>query len=171
PFPLWFMEGLAQWQANEWSVLESWRLMEAVWGNRAPTLAQISSALPADETGARTAYRIAYTGFVERFAGRTEALPAFLDEVVQRGDFGDAFTAFWGESEYEFAARFAEDLDHKYRSRLLIFQTGPLFTVLAFFFLFVMLRIWFRNHRKLQEMEQRERGLSPWDHPRPPGDA
>jgi hypothetical protein len=160
-FPLWFMEGLAQWQAGEWSIIENWRLMEAVWGNRAQTLMQISQRLPADQTGARNAYRVAYAGFAHRFGEQTENLPAFLDEVVRQGNFGDAFNVFWGESEYEFAAGFAKHLDHKYRSRLLIFQTGPLFTLLAFLFLIGMLRIWIRNRRKLKEMEERERGLAP----------
>jgi len=73
PFPLWFMEGLAQWQAGEWTVMESWRLMEAVWGNRAPALGQVVSYMPAEESRARDAYRISYAAFQYRFEERTDA--------------------------------------------------------------------------------------------------
>ncbi|UCG53184.1 MAG: hypothetical protein JSW58_06420 [Candidatus Latescibacterota bacterium] len=159
-FPLWFMEGLAQWQAHEWSILESWRLMEAVWGNRAPSLAQISSSLPANETQVRDAYRVAYAAFLHRFEERTELIPAFLNETERRRDFGEAFEAFWGESEFDYYARFAEHLSAKYRSRLMLFQTGPLFTLMAVLFLIVMLRIWIRNRKKLRQMDRIERRSS-----------
>ena len=57
--PIWFIEGLAMWQAREWSILESWRLMESVWAKRAPHLGYIVDGLPANEAGARDAYRVA----------------------------------------------------------------------------------------------------------------
>ncbi|UCH82917.1 MAG: hypothetical protein JSW50_10620, partial [Candidatus Latescibacterota bacterium] len=54
----------------------------------------------------------------------------------------------------------AAHLSHRYGSWLMLFQTGPLFTLLAFLFLFVMLRIWIANRKKLKEMERRERGAT-----------
>jgi hypothetical protein len=156
-FPLWFVEGLAQWQADEWSVMESWRLMEAVWGNRAPALARVVSNMPAQEAPARDAYRVSYAAFQYRFDERTERLGVFLDEVVRRGDFGEAFAAFWNESEAQFCARFDESLARKYKSPLFLFQTGPLFTFASVLFVVVVIRMWIRNRRKLRSMEKAER--------------
>jgi hypothetical protein len=159
PMPLWFIEGLAQWQAREWSFLDNWRLMEAVWGRRAPGLVQISYALPPDQSRAQDAYRVAYTAFQYRFEKKMEDIPAFLDEVVRHGDFGEAFAVYFDETELEYSWRFARHLNSRYKSGLMLFQTGPLFTLMALLFLLVVLRTWIRNRRKMRELEDVERGL------------
>jgi hypothetical protein len=161
--PMWFVEGLAMWQAREWSLIENWRLMEAVWGKRAPTLNQVYVSLPREEPRARDAYRVAYVGFTERFDDQMDRVPSFLDEVVRSGNFSSAFEAFWGENEFDYYTRFAASLDSRYRSRLLLFQTGPLFTIIAVLFVFVVLRIYIRNRNKLKRMDDVDRGLWPGD--------
>jgi hypothetical protein len=158
--PLWFIEGLAMWQAKEWSLVENWRLMEAVWGNRAPGLGQIYTTLPHDESKARDAYRVAYAGFAERFEDRMELVPSFLDQVVRSGDFSEAFESFWSENELDYYTRFAIALHKKYKSRLLLFQTGPLFTLVAVLFVVVVFVMYVRNRRKLKAMDDAEGGLS-----------
>ncbi len=155
--PLWFMEGLAQWQAREWTVVESWRLMEDVWGNRVPGLDQIESAMPADENQARDAYRVAYSAFQFRFGDQPELLPGFLDEVVRRGDFGEAFESYWKETEGQYAARFDEYISSKYKNNLLVFQTGPLFTLASLLFIVVLFKTWLANRRRLKRMADEER--------------
>jgi hypothetical protein len=154
--PAWFVEGLAMWQAREWSPLETWRLMEAVWGHRTPDLGQIHASLPYDEASARDAYRVAYTGFTERFDGSAERLPAFLDAVARSGDFAAAFEAFWGETEDDYGARFDDALARRYTSRLLLFQTEPLFTLAAVLFVVVILSTYIRNRRKLKSLDDRD---------------
>jgi hypothetical protein len=156
--PLWFVEGLAQWQARQWSVLDNWRLMESVWGNSAPRLEQLVSAFPMGEERAREAYRVAYTAFQHRFDKRMDRLPGFLDEVARRGDFSEAFGAWWGEEEGAYYARFAKHLESKYKTGLMLFQTGPLFTLLSVLFVLVVVGRWVRNRRKLRRMEADERG-------------
>jgi hypothetical protein len=158
--PRWFAEGLAMWQSGEWSLLENWRLMEAVWGKKAPTLGQIAHVLPKDESSARNAYRVAYSGFAFLFDERFDQLPVFLQEVKQKRDFSEAFASFFAEDEYQYYARFDEHIRRKYSSRLLLFQTGPLFTIVAVLFLLVFVRIKLRNRRKLRALERIDRGLS-----------
>ena len=157
--PIWFLEGLAQWQAHQWSIVESWRLMEAVWGNRAPYLGRIAGGLPADQPSVREAYRVSYAAFQYRFDKDMGLVPEFLDEVAARGEFDAAFEGFWGETQFDFYVRFSEHLVSKYRSGLMLFQTGPLFTLIAVLFVFVILTRWLRNRRRLREMEESERGL------------
>ncbi len=158
--PVWFVEGLAVWQAREWSLLEGWRLMESVWTGSAPGLGQLISSLPAEEGRVRAAYRVAYSGFVDRFQQEMNELPAFLAMVEGEGDFSVAFERRWQENEYLYYARFDQALYRKYHSKLLFFQTGPLFSVIAVLFLFVVLWIKLRNRRKLKRLEQAEQGIT-----------
>lgn len=158
--PVWFVEGMAMWQAHEWSLMDNWRLMESVWTNRAPSLAQLQSGLPREEGRARDAYRVSYIGFTERFEDQPELLPGFLVDVKKSGSFGAAFQDYFGEGEGDYYARMHDSLHRRYKTRLLLFQVGPLFSVISILFLFVLLRVRLRNRAKLREMEAREAGLS-----------
>jgi hypothetical protein len=158
-FPLWFVEGLAQWQARQWSLVESWWLMDAVWTGRAPALGQIAAGYPQDESPARDAYRISYAAFTFLFGDRIDELPDFLERVAAFGSFEEAFADFWSEDLYAFYLRFHTSIQKRYSSRLLIFQSGPLFSVAAVVFIIIFIRIKIRNHRRLKQMERSEMGL------------
>jgi hypothetical protein len=150
--PIWFLEGLAQWQAGEWSLVDGWQLMNAVWSNQAPKLWQLQDTYPAGEESARNAYRLSYAAFTDLFKGRTSDLPAFLDEVRRQGNFDAAFMSFFGQSPMTFYVHFHQRLESKYHSRLLVFQTGPLFSILAAAFLVLAVRYHVRKRRRLREM-------------------
>ena len=108
--------------------------------------------MPVAETSARDAYRVSYSAITERFDDDIEALPAFLDELVRTGDFATAFESFFGENESDYTVRFAASLDRRYKSRLMLFQMGPLFSVIAVLFLFVYFRVYLRSRRKMREL-------------------
>jgi hypothetical protein len=159
PLPIWFLEGLAQWQAEEWSLVDSWQLMNAVWSNQAPKLWQIQNRYPAGEEGARNAYRVSYVAFTKLFDGGTGDVPAFLDEIERQGDFEEAFLSFFGEHSMSFYVRFQQRLEAKYHSRLLVFQSGPLFSILAAAFLVLAIRYYIRKRRRLREMTDEPGGF------------
>lgn len=152
PLPVWFLEGLAQWQADEWTLADNWQLMSAVWSNQAPKLWRLQNSYPAGEEKARAAYRVSYAAFTYLFDERFEDLPVFLGEVARLGDFEGAFLSVFGEYPMSFYVRFHEHLDAKYRSRLLVFQSGPLFSILAAGFLILAIRYHIRKRRRLKEM-------------------
>jgi len=160
PMPLWFIEGLAQWQAGQWSLLEGWHLMEAVWTGKAPPLGRIEHVFPREEILAREAYRVAYTAFTFRFDGEFELLPEFLDGLKRTDSFEESFAIFWDESLDDFYIRFHREMERRYSPRLMIFQTEPLFTIAALLFILIFVRVKLRNRRKLKQMEMAERGLS-----------
>ncbi len=160
PMPLWFIEGLAQWQAGQWSLLEGWYLMEAVWTGKAPPLGRIERVFPREDALAREAYRVAYTAFTFRFGGEFERLPEFLDRLQGTDSFEEGFAQFWDESLDDFYIRFHREMARRYSPRLMIFQTGPLFTIAAFVFILIFIRVKIRNRRKLKQMEMAERGFS-----------
>lgn len=157
-FPIWFLEGLAQWQAREWSLVDSWQLMNAVWGNDAPNLWHLVDRYPVHEEHARTAYRLSYAAFTDLFGDRPEELPAFLDTVARLGNFDHGFAEFFGVDVPTFTVAFHRRLEARYHTRLLVFQTGPLFSIVAVLFLAVGLRFYIRKRRKLREMERLEGG-------------
>jgi len=152
-FPIWFLEGLAQWQAGEWSMVDSWQLMNSVWGNDTPRLWQLVDSYPTYEAQARTAYRISYAAFTGLFDDGIHHLPEFLDAVKRYASFDQAFDDYFGVDVNTFALEFHHDLQQRYRSRLLFFQDGPLFSALAVIFLLVGLRFYLIKRRRLRDMD------------------
>jgi len=154
--PIWFLEGLAQWQAQEWSLVDSWQLMNAVWSGGAPRLRDVSWSYPADETRAQAAYRVSYAAFTQLFAegGGFERLPEFLADIDRTRSFNDAFQDFWGFTVDDYDVYLHDDLQRKYHSRLLVFQTEPLFGIAAVLFLIVIGRHIIRSRKRYREMEE-----------------
>jgi hypothetical protein len=162
PMPAWFLEGLAQWQAKQESMMDNWHLMNAVWSRTAPTLMQITVRFPPDEGSARTAYRLSLAAFKKLFDGNhefPESVPLFLEGIVVNRDFDAALTAFRGEGLHQFSVLFMEDLDKKYTTHLLLFQEGPLFSIMAVLFVFMIVSVRIRSRRRLKRLELEERGL------------
>jgi hypothetical protein len=157
---LWFLEGLAKWQAGEWSLVDSWQLMNTVWGSKTPNLRRLTDRYPRGEDRARAAYRVSYAAFTYRFGESFEELPRFLDTVARIGDFNNAFEVYWNEAPVVFYARFQKDLERKYHSKLLLFQPAPLFGIMSVLFLLVIFRYIYWKRRKLRKLERLENGLS-----------
>jgi uncharacterized membrane protein YecN with MAPEG domain len=157
-FPVWFIEGLAQWQAGEWNMVDAWQLMNAVWGGEVPPLRHLLDQYPDNEEHARNAYRLSYAAFTDLFERRVDALPAFVADARARGSFPEAFVAFTGVPLGQWMADFDERLGRRYHSRLLVFQTGPLFSIAAVLFLFVILRYQLRKRNRLKALERSEGG-------------
>jgi hypothetical protein len=155
-FPIWFLEGLAQWQAGEWSLIDSWQLMNSIWSKDSPRLWQLVDQYPRHEEQARTAYRLSYSAFTDLFQDDTHRLPDFLDAVNRYGNFDEAFDAYFGVDVNTFALEFHKRLEDHYHSRLLLFQDGPLFSVIAVLFLLVGLRFYLRKRRRLRELDAYE---------------
>ncbi len=154
-FPIWFLEGLAQWQAREWSMMDGWQLATSVWNGSAPPLRDMTYSYPAEESRAQGAYRVSYAAFRELFtAGGFERLPAFLAEVDRRRNFEGAFQDFWGFSLADYGAYFQDDLERRYRSRLFALQEGPLFGFAAVLFIAVIARHLIRSRRKFRQLEE-----------------
>lgn len=161
PLPVWFLEGLAQWQADEWTIVDSWQLMNSVWSNQAPKLWSLQNSYPAGEEKARAAYRVSYAAFTYLFEGRFDDLPVLLERTARLKSFENAFFAVFDEYPTTFYVRFHEHLDAKYRSRLLVFQTGPLFSILAAAFVLLAIRYHARKRKRLKEMTDGFEGTGP----------
>jgi len=158
--PIWFVEGLAKWQAREWSMVDSWRLMNTVWGHDTPVLMRLIDRYPVSEAGAQAAYRISYAAFTDLFGSDVDRLPEFLELLADQGDFVVAFERFFGVGLVTYSQAFQKRLEMKYHSRLLLFQPGPLFSFASVLFLVAILRYQWRKRRKLRNLERQEQGLS-----------
>lgn len=154
-FPIWFNEGLAQWQSNEWSMVDAWRLMQDVWEGTTPRLAEVSSGYPEGEVRAQTAYRVAYASFTDLFAEvGYGSLPAFLNEVEQAGDFRLGFQRHFGFSVDDYSAWFHNELEKRYSSNALAFQSGPLLGFAALLFIVVLIRQAIKRRRKFATLDE-----------------
>jgi hypothetical protein len=153
-FPLWFLEGLAQWQAREWSMVDQWELIQGVWTHSSPRLSDMYGRYPAGETRAREAYRVAYAGFTELFAevGFDDLAP-FLAEAERQHSFENGFRDYFGYSVAEYQAFFQDGFEKKYGSAWMALQSGPLLAFAAGLFLLVILRYWIRRRRKFARLD------------------
>jgi len=153
-FPLWFLEGCAQWQAREWSMVEQWELVQGVWQHSSPRLSDMYGRYPAEETRAQQAYRVAYAGFTDLFAevGFDDLAP-FLAEVERQRSFENGFRTYFGYSVAEYQAFFQDGFEKKYGSAWMALQSGPLLAFAAGLFLIVILRYWIRRRRKFARLD------------------
>jgi hypothetical protein len=153
-FPIWFLEGLAQWQAREWSVVDQWQLMQGVWSRTSPRLADMTWRYPVIEARAQEAYRVSYAGFIELFAEvGLDDLPAFLAAVEDVHSFERGFAIFFGYTTADYAVFFQDDLEKKYGSGFLAFQSGPLLAFAAILFMAVIVRYLIRRRRKFAKLD------------------
>ena len=154
-FPIWFLEGLAQWQAREWSLVDGWQLMNSVWNGSAPRLRDMTYSYPAEEARAQAGYRVSYAAFTDLFnAGGFARLPEFLAEVGRQQSFETAFVDYWGFGLADYGAYFHDDLERRYHSKLLALQSGPLLGFAAVLFIFVIGRYVVRSRRKFRQLEE-----------------
>jgi hypothetical protein len=153
--PIWFSEGLAQWQAREWSLFDSWQLMQGVWTGSVPHVEDLGRQYPADEARAQDAYRISYAAFTDLFSEVGFAkLPEFLAAVEAKESFAVGFADYWGFTVADYAVYFQDDVEKRYRSKALAFQSGPLFGFAALVFVAVIVRQSIKRRRKFEELEE-----------------
>ena len=153
-FPIWFLEGCAQWQAREWSMVDQWELVQGVWSHSSPRLSDMYGSYPAEETRAQQAYRVAYAGFTDLFAevGFDDLAP-FLGEVERQRSFEGGFRQYFGYSIAEYQAFFQDGFEKKYGSAWMALQSGPLLAFAAGLFLIVILRHRIRRRRKFARLD------------------
>jgi hypothetical protein len=153
-FPLWFAEGLAQWQAREWSLVDQWELVRGVWTRTSPRLADMYYRYPEEETRAQQAYRVAYAGFTDLFSETGfDSLESFLTETERTQSFEAGFRDYFGYSVAEYQAYFQHEFERKYGSRFMAFQGEPLFAFAALLFFAVIIRYLIKRHRKFAHLD------------------
>jgi len=153
--PIWFSEGLAQWQAREWSLVDSWELMQGVWTGSSPRIEDLVRQYPADEMRAQSAYRISYAAFTDLFSGLGfQVLPDLLKSVEDKESFSDGFFSYFGFTTADYAAYFHDEIERRYKSKALVFQSGPLFGFATLVFIAMIVRYTIRRRRKYQQLEE-----------------
>jgi hypothetical protein len=152
--PLWFAEGLAQWQSREWSVVDQWQLMRSVWMRTSPRLSDMYTRYPPEESRAQQSYLVAYAAFTELFAevGFDDLAP-FLAEVERQRSFENGFRDYFGYSVADYQGYFQDGFERKYGSGLMALQSEPLLAFAAVLFLAVVARYLIRRRRKFARLD------------------
>jgi hypothetical protein len=128
--------------------------MQGVWSHTSPRLSDMTWRYPVIESRAQDAYRVSYVGFTELFAEvGLDDLPAFLARVQETHSFERGFASFFGYTSADYAAYFQEDLEKKYGSGFLAFQSGPLLTFAAVLFMAGIARYLIRRRRKFAKLD------------------
>ena len=153
-FPLWFAEGLAQWQSREWSVVDQWELVRGVWMRSSPRLADMYYSYPAEETRAQQAYRVAYAGFIDLFSETGfDDLGPFLADAERTQSFENGFRDYFGYSVAEYQSYFQHDFERKYGTRFMALQSEPLLAFAAMLFFAVIVRYLIKRRRKFARLD------------------
>jgi hypothetical protein len=114
----------------------------------------VAADYPEAEARAQGAYRVSYAAFTELFAETGFGdLPAFLVDVERQGDFPSGFESHWGFQVGDYAAYFHDEMEKRYRTHALAFQTGPLLALAALVFIAVIIRQGIKRRRKFAQLD------------------
>ena len=153
-FPIWFAEGLAQWQSREWSLVDQWQLVRAVWTRSSPRLADMYQSYPAQERRAQQAYLVAYAGFTDLFSEvGFDQLAPFLAEAERQRSFESGFREYFGYSVADYQAYFQDGFERKYGTGLMALQSEPLLAFAALLFFAVIVRYLIKRRRKFARLD------------------
>jgi hypothetical protein len=154
--PVWFIEGLAMVQANEWSFSDEWRLMTLAGRRDLPYLETLSGQFPRPSNEASIAYGISYLAVEELLRGRPDAIMTLTAFLRDTGDFDRAFMSTFGQTVYDFASRLYVSVDRRYRTPGVILNATPYWLALAILFVGVYAIKRVQTRRKLEQWEEDE---------------
>lgn len=155
--PRWFIEGIAQLQAGEWRVADSWSLVRAGATGALPELGD-PDAFRRGSGEARLIYLaslLAVTQLEERLSDQG-GLVALLDRAATVRRFDQAFADMTGERVDAFAASVGAGLRVRYGWLAMLSDPPSLFGVMTVLFLLGAFLRTRRARRRLREMEAEE---------------
>ena len=139
--PRWFIEGFAEWQANEHSVAQDAELLTAARTGKLLTLSNLDNGFPDDDTRLGIAY--AQSAVFVRYlvlAKGEEAINGAVSRVAKGEPFGVAMRLGLGDSLAQMESRFLEDLNRQSSWLPVLMDTNWLWGVTALLFVLAYLK-------------------------------
>lgn len=165
--PTWFVEGVAQMQSGEWTLGDTFALVQVASVGALPTLSELAGRFPAGGHPAEMAYRLslqAVQDLDERLRDRGGWV-ALVEATARTGRFDLAFEEVVGLRLPAFERELSDRLRGRYGWLAAIAGASTLFTLMSLLFVAGAMRAYWRKHRRLAEMEREERHLDetgPW---------
>ncbi len=151
--PMWFLEGVARRQARERSLVDAWQLMMAVDTGRAPALWTLAHRFPRDAGRARDAYRIAGAAVEMLLGHEPGALSRFLGRLAAGEPFDVALARTTGADAGAWMIRFHGELERRFHTRMVVFETAPILGVAALLFVVAIARYQVRKRRRINALD------------------
>ncbi|HSG28101.1 MAG TPA: hypothetical protein VLA34_06445, partial [Candidatus Krumholzibacterium sp.] len=152
--PTWFVEGLAMRQSREWTLIDQWRLMTAIWSGGLPDLEDLEDGFPVPAATASAAYNLSYAAVDRLLEERPEDLLTLLSFTRDLGDFDRAFLLTFGRDKYDFTETFHLDLQKRYGRAIPLLRSPPFWLILTAMFILAYILKRIRSARKLREWEE-----------------
>ena len=152
--PLWFVEGVAMWQASQWSITRNLRFAENFVRGRVPYLKELDYRFPYQSEDAEICYSLSLLAVNYLFGSRADELATLTAFTRDKGDFESAFRITYGITTEEFADRFHNYLAKRYGKFALLLQSIPYFSIIALLLVIAYLIKKYKMRRKLREWEE-----------------
>lgn len=165
--PSWFVEGVAQIQADEWGFGDTMSLVQVASVGALPRLSELVRSFPAGGKRAELAYRVSLRAVNDldgRLADRG-GWPVLVAEVAERGDFLAAFQSTVGMNLPAYETEFMSSLRVRYGWIAALAGATSTFTVMTLLFLMGVWRAKRKKWRRMREMEEEEAAMAfeAWD--------
>lgn len=165
--PTWFVEGVAQVQSGEWTLGDTFALVQVASVGALPPLSELAGRFPAGGRPAEMAYRLSLQAVQEldRRLQDRGGWAVLVEATTRTGRFDVAFEEVMGLRLPEFERELSDRLRGRYGWLAAIAGASTLFTLMSLLFVAGAMRAYWRKHRRLAEMEREERGLEesgPW---------
>jgi hypothetical protein len=160
--PRWFVEGFAEWQANEHSTAQDAELFTAARLGKLLTLSNLDNGFPEDDTGLGLAY--AQSAVFVRYlvlAKGEEAINSAVSRVAKGEPFGVAMRQGLGESLALMESRFLEDLRRQSSWLPVLMDANWLWGITAMLFVLAYLKKRKEIKLAIQSMKDEEPTMMP----------
>ncbi len=153
--PLWFNEGLAMYESDEWSYGRGWLMFGAVFRKSLIPLDQLVYSFPTEKYRARLAYAESFSA-VSMIARDydDEKLREIIDFVAQGEDMDSAFVLAIGMNLAQFQSRWMQYLNQYYKWPFILSSSLFFWGIITIILVLAYLR---RRHTKRVKFAQWER--------------
>jgi hypothetical protein len=165
--PTWFVEGVAQLQSGEWTMGDTFALVQVASVGALPSLSEIAGRFPAGGRPAEMAYRLSLQAVqdIDRRTHDRGGWVAVVEAAARTGRFDTAFEDVVGMRLPDFELQLTDRLRGRYGWLAAIAGASTLFTLMSLLFVAGAMRAYARKYRRLAEMEREEHGMEdegPW---------
>lgn len=156
--PTWFVEGVAQVQAGEWSFGDTIGLVQVASVSALPPLSLLHTRFPTGGRAAELSYRVSRQAVTEidRIGREAGGWRAMLEPLSRGTSFATALQGVTGLRPNEFEAAVENRLQIRYGWIAAVASATSLFTLMTFLFVIGAARARLRTRRRLREMEAEE---------------
>jgi len=155
--PWWFIEGLAMWQAKEWSLGDTFFLAESLVRGSFIPLSKVSQPMMRSRAEARQMYIEALSFFLYlRHKFGWETIKRILSRVREGGDFDESFYQLTHYRWEQVATVWQRGLNLKYKWLPIITSSSALWIFLSLLFIIGYARKKKRQREVLKKWEQED---------------